>query len=202
MAEDVCVIAEILRNPSAAGRICRWGRRRLQEAPCISLGVPHLWKWGELLGLLSARTSAFLGNLLNRESPRVPKYWLLLHLGKYPLQTHAYAIPTLQIGGTFFGIQETTYLLWHQHAYTRYITWYLTVVDTKIHSIDHSIWYSLNFEATMSFAIMNAEKNGADKTINSRAYQLEMLDESLKGNVIVAVYLLPLSSLLPLTLTI
>lgn len=43
----------------------------------------------------------------------------------------------------------------------------------------------------MSFAIMNAENNGADKTINSRAYQLEMLDESLKGNVIVAVCLLP-----------
>jgi len=45
----------------------------------------------------------------------------------------------------------------------------------------------------MSFDIMNADETNkdADKQINLRAYQLEMLDESLKGNVIVAVYLTP-----------
>jgi len=39
----------------------------------------------------------------------------------------------------------------------------------------------------MASTITTAETGREDSTIKSRAYQMEMLEESLKGNVIVAV---------------
>ncbi|KAF8859184.1 RNase3 domain-containing protein, partial [Acephala macrosclerotiorum] len=46
--------------------------------------------------------------------------------------------------------------------------------------------YSLTSEGTMASPIVTAETRREDSTIKSRAYQTEMLEESLKGNVIVA----------------
>jgi hypothetical protein len=43
----------------------------------------------------------------------------------------------------------------------------------------------------MASTIATAEPKREDGTIKSRAYQMEMLEESLKGNVIVAVCFLP-----------
>ena len=43
----------------------------------------------------------------------------------------------------------------------------------------------------MASAIAAAEPKGEDGAIKSRAYQMEMLEESLKENVIVAVCFLP-----------
>ena len=48
----------------------------------------------------------------------------------------------------------------------------------------------------MASKIVTAEIGREDSTIKSRAYQVEMLDESLKGNVIVAVCFLNSPALL------
>jgi len=47
------------------------------------------------------------------------------------------------------------------------------------------------FEGTMAYTIVTAESKEGDGIMKSRAYQTEMLEESLKGNVIVAVCFLP-----------
>lgn len=49
----------------------------------------------------------------------------------------------------------------------------------------------LSFEGTMASTTASAESGRNDSCIKSRDYQMEMLEESLKGNVIIAVCLLP-----------
>jgi hypothetical protein len=53
----------------------------------------------------------------------------------------------------------------------------------------------------MASILATAEPEREDNPINSRAYQMEMLEESLKGNVIIAVCFLSSPPLLfPLTI--
>jgi hypothetical protein len=58
------------------------------------------------------------------------------------------------------------------------------------------MWHLLTIEGTMASTIATAETGREDSTIKSRAYQMEMLEESLQGNVIVAVRFLPSPPLL------